>query len=376
MVSSTGHTLKYGGLFRSPLRFMRWTGVLKYRPISYAAFNPIQLPNPEIFNAPRPPAAAPWPWAVSQASGDLMNHVVTVTKGLATCYGYVFDQRGRLIDGATHKNREGLRYPEWVTRRDHIRPHALFPAVHLFANAVGVLTASTQHLYFHWLLDVLPRIALIEEEVRDGCHLLVETRHRFQRESLSLLGIRPQQILDAAVVPVVMSPELIVPCHQIMKGREVPDWAVAFLRDRFLRESGRHPFPGATKIYISRQSTPTRKPTNEADIIAKLAARGFAAVELEKLSLPEQIGLFREVRVIVAPHGAGLANLVFCSRGATVIELFPAANIDLYYRLCTALHLNYFFVKGEDGDPANLTPANYYIDWQAIEKTLEMANVI
>ena len=123
---------------------------------------------PPIFRAATPPSAEPKPWTASQASGDLMNHIVTVDEGLATCYGYVFDRRGRLIEGATHKHREGRRYPEWVTRGAHIRPHRLWAPIHVYSDPVAVVTASTQHLYFHWLLDVLPRVAMIADRVRAG----------------------------------------------------------------------------------------------------------------------------------------------------------------------------------------------------------------
>ncbi len=373
---STSHRICCGGLFRNPLRFLRWTGLLKYQPISHSFFNTDALDTPPLFNAPPPRSADHQPWAVSQPSGDQMNHVVTIEKGLATCYGYIFDHRGRLIEGATHKHREGGRYPEWLTRREQIRPHRLFPDLHVYADQIAILTASTQHLYFHWLFDVLPRLAMIEEEIRDGCRIFAAVGHRFQRETLSLLGIDPERIIDVAVVPVLTAPKLIVPCHQIMKGREFPDWVLAFLRERLMPQGEPHPFPGATRIYISRQGTPTRKPTNESAIIARLEALGFVAVELEKLRLPEQISLFRDARVVVAPHGAGLANLVYCSPDTTVVELFPAANSDLYYRLCAALGLKYFFAKGPDGDPAVLTPANYYIDGEIIERTLKIAKVL
>ncbi len=87
------HKLRYGGLFRNPLRFLRWTGLLNYRPIPYADFNPVSFPTPPIFKGPTPPALDGQPWTASQASGDVMNHVVTIDQGLATCYVYVFDRR-------------------------------------------------------------------------------------------------------------------------------------------------------------------------------------------------------------------------------------------------------------------------------------------
>jgi len=48
---------------------------------------------------------------------------------------------------------------------------------------------------------------------------------------------------------------------------------------------------------------------------------------------------------IIAPHGAGLTNLVFCAPGARVVELFPSLTVDCYYRLSVDLGLEYGFVK-------------------------------
>merc|ERR1719506_364388 len=39
------------------------------------------------------------------------------------------------------------------------------------------------------------------------------------------------------------------------------------------------------------------------------------------LSIAQTIQLFREARIVVAPHGAGLANVIFCGNGSAVIEL-------------------------------------------------------
>jgi capsular polysaccharide biosynthesis protein len=58
--------------------------------------------------------------------------------------------------------------------------------------------------------------------------------------------------------------------------------------------------------------------------MAHLAGRGFERVDPGSLPVAEQIRAFAEAAVIVAPHGAALANLTFASPGAAVVELFPA----------------------------------------------------
>jgi capsular polysaccharide biosynthesis protein len=45
---------------------------------------------------------------------------------------------------------------------------------------------------------------------------------------------------------------------------------------------------------------------------------------------------------VVAPHGAGLANIVFCQRGTQVVEFFNRAYVNgCYWRLATVQGLDY-----------------------------------
>ena len=76
--------------------------------------------------------------------------------------------------------------------------------------------------------------------------------------------------------------------------------------------------------------------------------RLIGTVALEDLEFRDQVALFRDAETVVAPHGGGLTNLVFCDPGTKVIELFPAANIDLYYRLAV-VPVEVFGVPAEQG---------------------------
>jgi Glycosyltransferase 61 len=51
-------------------------------------------------------------------------------------------------------------------------------------------------------------------------------------------------------------------------------------------------------------------------------------VTLEWLSFPQQLELMRRTRLLVAVHGAGLANAMFMQKGAAVLEVFP----DSFYK--------------------------------------------
>ncbi len=366
---------RFGGLFSHPIRFLRWTGFINYRPISFREFKPVPYYEQALFTASKPHCAvASAFWTPSNPISTVMSHTLVLEGGLATCYGYIFDERGMLIDGATHKHREERRYPKWITRGNLIKPHPLFPTINCFQESVAVLTASTQSLYFHWIFDVLPRIGMLSNFNGRADFIFIQNKYRFQKETLKLLGINRNRIINTEDVAVLSAKKLLVPCHQIMKGREYPSWAIQYLRNQFLSASARNSLTNR-RIYIARRSTPTRRLINEPEIVDKLKNYGFSAVELEKLSFREQIQLFRNAQAVVAPHGSGLANLVFCSPGITVIELFPAANVDLYYRLSIALKLKYFYAMGRTGSDTQLTPADYTVSWADLKKTLDAAGV-
>lgn len=304
-----------------------------------------------------------------------MGHAIVVPRGIASSLGHAFDAKGRLIDGGTHKHREGRKYHRWIKRPRRIRSHPAFPRIQHYSGTVAAVTSSTQRFYFHWLLEVLPRLGMLSALPEKIDLIYIERRHRFQRETLDMLSLGEDQIINSADVAAVSAERLVIPCHQVMNGREIPSWATRYVREQFLPRSEPGLSPGARRIYISRRSCVHRRLVNEREIAGRLASCGFVEVEAEKLSFREQVRLFRGAEAVAAPHGSGLANIVFCPPGAKVVELFPAANIDLYYRLSTSLGLSYFYVKSRSGDPARLTLDDYRIAWKDLKATLQKAGI-
>ncbi len=81
--------------------------------------------------------------------------------------------------------------------------------------------------------------------------------------------------------------------------------------------------PTARSLFISRQnSADSRLTTREAvEIDALLRTYDVTTVVLEDLDFERQLRLFRNARLIVGPHGAGLSFFVFASKGALLVEL-------------------------------------------------------
>ena len=61
---------------------------------------------------------------------------------------------------------------------------------------------------------------------------------------------------------------------------------------------------------------------------------------LSGMSVRDQVRLFRDARTIVAPHGAGLTNMIYAEH-ARIIELLPGDGWDLGYFISMARTLGH-----------------------------------
>ena len=73
------------------------------------------------------------------------------------------------------------------------------------------------------------------------------------------------------------------------------------------------------KIIVLRPGAKTRKLVNSAELL--LALKGWETVALENMSIKEQFKTFAEATHILAAHGAGLVNLLWCRPDTKVIEI-------------------------------------------------------
>ena len=101
------------------------------------------------------------------------------------------------------------------------------------------------------------------------------------------------------------------------------------------------------KIFIDRSDSTENhcKLINNYEVKEFLKKNGFKILQLSKLKIIDQISIFRNCKEIIAPHGAGLANLTFCKSRTKVTELIPE-NIknEEYKRVSKLNKLKHKFV--------------------------------
>ena len=205
--------------------------------------------------------------------------------------------------------------------------------------------------YYHWLIDSLPRLHLLREAgLWDAIdYFLVYDRDRpVVADSLRALGVRPEQLLDVRTHRHLVADRLLVTSPVRGHGTHTPAWACAFLR----AELAAPPAPAAPAfgpyVYLSRRDAPARHVRNEAAVEELLRPYGFETHALGEYDFARQRALFAGARAVVAPTGAGLANLVFAPPGTPVLELFPRHfTVVEYPELCYRLGLPHQFLVAE-----------------------------
>ncbi len=244
-----------------------------------------------------------------------------------------------------------------IFKEDRIAP------VKKISGKVAILSGLAGHVYYHWLFDILPRIELIRlsgiqlEDI--DCFVVNNIEKPFQKETLKLLGIPDSKIVCSDRISHIQGEQLIVPSFPGHLDW-IPWGTIKFIRDNFLSLINSQKYQSPQKIYISRGKARARHIINEIEVTSLLSKYGFKTVFLEEMSVKEQIVLFANAKFIVAPHGSGLSNLVFCTPDTTIVELFSPHYLRTdYWILSQQLQLKHYYSVGDSFDCPSLLNLMY-----------------
>jgi capsular polysaccharide biosynthesis protein len=147
-----------------------------------------------------------------------------------------------------------------------------------------------------------------------------------------------------------------------------PDRLLNQLRSRLAR-----PVMGSRlrRFYISRKSTTWRRLVNEAEILPLLLRYGFEILEPELLSFTAQAEAMAQATVVIGLHGAGLANMILCQPGTTIVEIInPTRPNPHFYALASALGHRYWLIRGEAIDEGQKAYSDIRVDPKELEEVL------
>lgn len=206
-------------------------------------------------------------------------------------------------DGTTRKSTLDIGYRQYY--RGQLIPLCFSPSAHKYHS--------------HFLLQCFPRVLIAREICPEARFAVPSDLKRYQREMLELVGVGDNRLVPIYTDGTVFCDELIIP-HL---------WPAIFSRysERIYREIGERLGPStdrpSRRILISREArTSWRNMVNFNTVSGVLTDEfGFEVVCPDKLSLLDEIKLFRNSALIAGAEGAGLYNCCFATEQSAVLNM-------------------------------------------------------
>lgn len=179
----------------------------------------------------------------------------------------------------------------------------------------SLLTPGAGSNYYHFLHDFLPKLYLYRKEFYSKNHLIVcdDLLPKFREELIKLEIIPDKQyyFLSSSERIIADDVSIISPIdHHPSKYELIPN---NLTNNTF--------GCGSKKIFVSRNNAKFRKLVNEDQLCTELKKANYIIVELDGMSIAEQVQLFQSASHIISVHGAALGNLIFCQPQTKVIEI-------------------------------------------------------
>jgi capsular polysaccharide biosynthesis protein len=255
--------------------------------------------------------------------------------------------------------------------------------VQRIGGKVAVLATYAGRGYYHWMIDVLPRLELIQlanYELEEIDKFIVNCcLTSYQIETLKTLGIPQKKLILIQSKKHVSVEQLILPSLTNVY-QSVPKWTCDFINKTFLDPKYSNKSSGR-RIYISRGIASRRHVSNEAALVDLLKSQGFEIVTLEQMKVSDQAQLFQSASVVVGPHGAGLTNWVFCEPHTKVLEIMHPRAINLmFWTIASHRDLDYYYIfsKGkrtEIGGDDFLNSCDMEVELEAMKLMLNKMGV-
>lgn len=245
-----------------------------------------------------------------------------------------------------------------------VRMDALNNPIHVPGRNIVFMGIGRASNYYHWMGEQMPRLALFRKHQDlssiDNIVVFVRNPASFIEDSIRWLFPEFKGQVQQINKHSTFSDEAFFFVPNALASRTKhedakvipnfrPSWgSVLDFSDYLNTMTDRLSMPSDLTdrmIVISRDKAPQRRWNNENDFVASVPdAKKLIA---EDLSLPEQFSAFHNAEVVVAQHGAGLANILFCRPGTRVIEVTARSHARRawdFAKLGIAMGLEYHVV--------------------------------
>ena len=269
-------------------------------------------------------------------------------------------------------------------------PYLHFNPSHIAHSQISAgihLTGEHEANYFHWIVEILPRLFLSEkllidkripilvtEGLHDNLYSLLESICAPERPILKLKKDSYYQV-TRLIYPSDLT--RIFDTYDRAPSKDTTYLPVDLLREMVVKIKQSQSTTNdshSKQIYIKRVSN-YRRLLNEMEIETLLKEKGFDIVDPGNLKIEEQIDLFSQAKCIVGPSGAGMVNMLWCKPGTHITILHsnhPFKKYPYWDALARASGVNIDYLAGPRAH--NVTDMfEAHDDFTIIPETLVMA---
>ena len=218
-------------------------------------------------------------------------------------------------------------------------------------NVVSIISGrDAKNNYYHWLIDVLPRLLILEEKIQKNNikNILVPNYQKkyqldslkcfFKKNNMNFINLSQNKYLKFKSI-IFSSNDIGFDFYNLHLLKKLKKRVFDYMREN--RISSKHNF---SRIYINRLDANLKKNRyliNENELISELKKKGFRSITLSDYSFFDQALIFYNAKLIIGLHGAGLANILFAKKKTKIIELTNSNWPNIYDKLSKCLGLNY-----------------------------------
>jgi capsular polysaccharide biosynthesis protein len=216
-----------------------------------------------------------------------------------------------------------------------------YPVIAEEIDGAIVLPRTGAGFYYHQVVDQLAAIMALHQIGYGNRNILVPDDLSKFAVFLASVGVDPSRIRNYQHgISARVSEPLLIPVvhHSRAKIFHAREWMLG--KTRRIERPER-------KIYISRSKSKQRQMTNERGIEGIVRALGYEVLHFENMSVQDQISAVDGASHLVAPHGGGLANLLFARGPVRVLELIPESYfVEFFFRLAFSCGFPYSVYVG------------------------------
>ena len=279
-------------------------------------------------------------WKLRSEPGSVLSYVHLIEKAVVDDKGNVY--RGK-FKFAYHSCFRQNHLQEKLNIREKMQT-----VDEIFVLSIGFARKN----YYHTMIQMLSRATLYKQFLNDNPNIFLHVRHTsaYQRELLHIMGIH-NELLEGHVTAssIVYLPQSAGCAQHTVYTQHMRQHFTHYIKTNLIKHNSYKPI----LLLVKRQ----RRGLGNYQVIFNMLtsyARQYG-LDLEEFSddpvpsMNKTMELFHRARIIVAPHGAGLSNILFCQPATILIEvLLPTRNMyPCYQQLSHALGMRYHGIMAQ-----------------------------